>query len=147
MNSTTIESWEKDKVASLKRRGKIRQVSSLLSLFFSHPSVVVQNGVVLIFETGVQQYRYPYHLGYIRNLKDVLGPNPFTWWIPQRVPGDGLSYKVGKGLGEWKDRDSVWKRFGRSCRGWWSGGKKGWNEREKEKVSDDEGQGDSGETE
>ncbi|GAA5881369.1 hypothetical protein JCM16303_000150 [Sporobolomyces ruberrimus] len=68
VNSTTIENWEKDKVASLKRRGKIRQ------------------------------YRYPYHLGYVRNLKDVLGPNPFTWWIPQKAPGDGLSYKVGEGL-------------------------------------------------
>lgn len=29
MNSTTIEGWEKDKVASLKRRGKIRQVRVL----------------------------------------------------------------------------------------------------------------------
>jgi len=30
-NTTTIEGWEKDKAASLKRRGKIRQVRSLSS--------------------------------------------------------------------------------------------------------------------
>lgn len=30
-NTTTIESWEKDKVASLKRRGKIREVRRLTS--------------------------------------------------------------------------------------------------------------------
>jgi palmitoyltransferase len=37
-NATTIEGWEKDKVASLKRKGKIREVRSCLSRFsFSPP--------------------------------------------------------------------------------------------------------------
>ncbi|GAA6059464.1 hypothetical protein JCM10212_005403 [Sporobolomyces blumeae] len=67
-NATTIEGWEKDKAASLKRRGKIRE------------------------------YRYPYHLGYLGNLKDVLGPNVLSWCWPQRAPGDGLTYRVGAGI-------------------------------------------------
>ncbi|GAA5841627.1 hypothetical protein JCM5353_002753 [Sporobolomyces roseus] len=67
-NTTTIEGWEKDKAASLKRRGKIRQ------------------------------FKYPYHLGYVNNMKDVLGENPRSWWHPQKAPGDGLTYKVGEGL-------------------------------------------------
>ncbi|GAA6009425.1 hypothetical protein JCM11491_003552 [Sporobolomyces phaffii] len=83
-NSTTIEGWEKDKVASLKRRGKIRQ------------------------------YRYPYHLGYFENVKDVLGPNPFLWWCPQKAPGDGLTYQVGTGIESheqylWPPRDEFVK--------------------------------------
>ncbi|GAA5905286.1 DHHC family palmitoyltransferase [Sporobolomyces salmoneus] len=68
MNSTTIEGWEKDKVASLKRRGKIRQ------------------------------YRYPYHLGYLENVQAVLGKNVFMWWLPQGMEGDGKSFRVGKGI-------------------------------------------------
>ncbi|GAA5938503.1 DHHC family palmitoyltransferase [Sporobolomyces koalae] len=83
-NTTTIEGWEKDKVASLKRRGKIRQ------------------------------YRYPYHLGYWNNLKDVLGPNPWSWWFPQSAPGNGLTYKVGTGIDPheqllWPPRDEFVK--------------------------------------
>ncbi|GAA5967190.1 hypothetical protein JCM11641_000472 [Rhodosporidiobolus odoratus] len=66
-NTTTIEGWEKDKVASLKRRGKIRE------------------------------YRYPYHLGYLANLRAVLGDNILLWCLPQRAPGDGLSYPTAIG--------------------------------------------------
>ncbi|GAA5892632.1 hypothetical protein JCM5296_006180 [Sporobolomyces johnsonii] len=67
-NTTTIEGWEKDKAASLKRRGKIRE------------------------------YRYPYHLGYLANIQDVLGRNPLFWCWPQRAPGTGLKYRVGAGV-------------------------------------------------
>ncbi|GAA6037945.1 hypothetical protein JCM8097_009502 [Rhodosporidiobolus ruineniae] len=79
-NTTTIEGWEKDKVAALKRRGKIRE------------------------------YRYPYHLGYLSNLKAVLGSNPLLWCWPQRSPGDGLTYPtaIGTGLKDqllWPPRD------------------------------------------
>lgn len=35
INTTTIESWEKDKVATMIRRGKIREVR----LYFQSPSV------------------------------------------------------------------------------------------------------------
>ncbi|GAA5946917.1 hypothetical protein JCM3765_002074 [Sporobolomyces pararoseus] len=83
-NSTTIEGWEKDKVASLKRRGKIRQ------------------------------YRYPYHLGYLGNIQEVLGSNVWMWWLPQRMAGDGLTFRVGEGIESheqylWPPRDEFIK--------------------------------------
>ncbi|GAA6019421.1 hypothetical protein JCM10207_001380 [Rhodosporidiobolus poonsookiae] len=79
-NTTTIEGWEKDKVATLKRRGKIRE------------------------------YRYPYHLGYLSNLRAVLGSNPLLWCWPQPSPGDGLSYPTAIGTSTkdqlvWPPRD------------------------------------------
>ncbi|GAA5923042.1 hypothetical protein JCM1841_000291 [Sporobolomyces salmonicolor] len=67
-NTTTIEGWEKDKAASLKRRGKVRE------------------------------YRYPYHLGYLANMQDVLGRSPLLWCWPQRASGTGLKYRVGAGV-------------------------------------------------
>lgn len=39
-NTTTIEGWEKDKAASLKRRGKIRQVRPLSSPPSSHIKLI-----------------------------------------------------------------------------------------------------------
>ncbi|GAA5951325.1 hypothetical protein JCM8115_005119 [Rhodotorula mucilaginosa] len=79
-NTTTIESWEKDRAVSLKRRGKIRE------------------------------YRYPYHLGYVRNVQAVLGENPLWWMWPQPTPGNGLSFPVAIGTSpaqqlEWPPRD------------------------------------------
>ncbi|BGP23487.1 Palmitoyltransferase [Rhodotorula toruloides] len=66
-NTTTIESWEKDRAASLKRRGKIRE------------------------------YKYPYHLTYLQNIHSVLGKNSLFWCWPQPTPGDGLAYPVAPG--------------------------------------------------
>lgn len=40
-NTTTIESWEKDKVATLIRRGKIHEVNVQYSLFFVHPADII----------------------------------------------------------------------------------------------------------
>ncbi|KAL7342987.1 zf-DHHC-domain-containing protein [Rhodotorula toruloides] len=68
-NTTTIESWEKDRAASLKRRGKIRE------------------------------YKYPYHLTYLQNIQSVLGKNPLFWCWPQPTPGDGLAYPIAQGAG------------------------------------------------
>ncbi|ORY79295.1 DHHC palmitoyltransferase-domain-containing protein [Leucosporidium creatinivorum] len=71
MNTTTIEGWEKDKVATLRRKGKILE------------------------------FRYPYHLGFLANVQSVLGRNPIFWcWPQKRAPGDGLYYPVGKGVGK-----------------------------------------------
>ncbi|GAA6052390.1 hypothetical protein JCM3770_000219 [Rhodotorula araucariae] len=85
VNTTTIEGWEKDKAASLKRRGKIRE------------------------------YRYPYHLGYLANVRAILGRNPLLWCWPQRAPGDGLSYPIAAGTDEkdqlsWPPRDPLPRR-------------------------------------
>ncbi|AAW41653.2 hypothetical protein CNBB1070 [Cryptococcus deneoformans B-3501A] len=68
-NSTTIEGWEKDKVATLIRRGKIKEV------------------------------KYPYNIGIYKNIKSVLGPNPFLWLWPQKMQGDGLSFPVNPSAG------------------------------------------------
>ncbi|KAI9637964.1 Palmitoyltransferase PFA4 [Dioszegia hungarica] len=69
-NSTTIEGWEKDKVATLVRRGKIREI------------------------------KYPYNIGFLDNIKSVLGPNPLLWLWPQPMRGDGLSYPVNPEAGD-----------------------------------------------
>ncbi|WRT67380.1 uncharacterized protein IL334_004351 [Kwoniella shivajii] len=69
-NSTTIEGWEKDKVATLVRRGKIKEI------------------------------KYPYSIGLIQNVKSVLGPNPLLWLWPQPMRGDGLSFPVNPEAGD-----------------------------------------------
>ncbi|KDQ15704.1 hypothetical protein BOTBODRAFT_285774 [Botryobasidium botryosum FD-172 SS1] len=66
-NTTTIEGWEKDKVATLIRRGKIRDL------------------------------KFPYNLGIYRNICAVLGPSPLRWCWPQQVKGSGLSYPLAEG--------------------------------------------------
>ncbi|KZO96328.1 zf-DHHC-domain-containing protein [Calocera viscosa TUFC12733] len=71
-NTTTIEAWEKDKVAMLVRRGRIEKI------------------------------KFPYNLGLLQNMRYVLGASPLRWCVPSRkVQGDGLSYPVEAGTGEW----------------------------------------------
>ncbi|KAI0778969.1 zf-DHHC-domain-containing protein [Trametes elegans] len=79
-NSTTIEGWEKDKVATLVRRGRIREI------------------------------KFPYNLGMRRNIEAVLGPNPLLWCCPTVPPGNGLKYPIAEGDDspageEWPPRD------------------------------------------
>ncbi|WWD09908.1 hypothetical protein V865_008037 [Kwoniella europaea PYCC6329] len=69
-NSTTIEGWEKDKVATLVRRGKIKEI------------------------------KYPYSIGLVKNVKSVLGPNPLLWLWPQPMRGEGLSFPVNPDAGD-----------------------------------------------
>ncbi|KAG9119752.1 Palmitoyltransferase [Ceratobasidium sp. 392] len=66
-NQTTIEGWEKDKVATLIRRGKIREL------------------------------KFPYHLGTWTNVRAVLGERTWLWCWPQRMRGSGLSFPVAEG--------------------------------------------------
>ncbi|KAM5535856.1 hypothetical protein V8D89_010474 [Ganoderma adspersum] len=66
-NTTTIEGWEKDKVATLIRRGRIREI------------------------------KFPYNLGMRRNIDSVLGPNPLFWCCPNASPGNGLKYPLADG--------------------------------------------------
>ncbi|KAG9286704.1 hypothetical protein G9A89_012254 [Geosiphon pyriformis] len=63
-NTTTIESWEKEKVLTLVRRGKIKEI------------------------------KYPYDLGIILNIRSVLGDNPILWCWPTIISGDGLTYPI-----------------------------------------------------
>ncbi|RPD57081.1 palmitoyltransferase PFA4 [Lentinus tigrinus ALCF2SS1-6] len=78
-NSTTIEGWEKDKVATLVRRGRIREI------------------------------KFPYNLGVRRNIDSVLGPSPLMWCCPTVPPGNGLKYPLADGDDsageEWPPKD------------------------------------------
>lgn len=65
-NSTTIEGWEKDKVATMVRRGQIQEV------------------------------KFPYDLGIRRNIESVLGRNPLLWCCPTVTPGSGLKYELAE---------------------------------------------------
>ncbi|TFY61142.1 hypothetical protein EVJ58_g4697 [Rhodofomes roseus] len=65
--STTIEGWEKDKVATLVRRGKIHEI------------------------------KFPYNLGLWRNICSVLGDSPLWWCWPTVTPGTGLKYQLAEG--------------------------------------------------
>jgi hypothetical protein len=89
-NSTTIEGWEKDRVATMVRRGKIREVKYpyVSGHFVRLPCV--WTGLLLNYNVGAQD------LGLIANMKSVLGPNPLFWLWPQSARSDGLSYPVSK---------------------------------------------------
>ncbi|KAG5647742.1 hypothetical protein DXG03_008465 [Asterophora parasitica] len=66
-NSTTIEGWEKDKVATMVRRGKLQEV------------------------------KFPYNLGRRKNIESVLGKNVLFWCWPGPAPGNGLKYELAQG--------------------------------------------------
>ncbi|EST07600.2 Zinc finger, DHHC-type, palmitoyltransferase [Kalmanozyma brasiliensis GHG001] len=69
VNQTTIESWEKERVATMVRRGRVRKI------------------------------KYPYDLGVWRNVREVLGSSPLMWCLPGRGGvGEGLEYDVANGL-------------------------------------------------
>lgn len=70
-NMTTIESSEKERSATMRRRGQIRHV------------------------------RFPYDLGWRANIQAVLGDKPLWWCWPQSMQGTGLSYPVSDELSEW----------------------------------------------
>ncbi|KAG6900521.1 hypothetical protein C0993_009474 [Termitomyces sp. T159_Od127] len=77
-NSTTIEGWEKNKVATLVRRGKLHEV------------------------------KFPYNLGWKRNVKSVLGTNILLWCWPRHPSGNGLKYEMvdsDDGLVIWPPED------------------------------------------
>ncbi|KAI9490160.1 zf-DHHC-domain-containing protein [Zychaea mexicana] len=63
-NQSTIEGWERSKVNRLIRRGKISPV------------------------------KYPFDVGFYRNICLVMGNNPLLWLWPQQVRGDGLTFPV-----------------------------------------------------
>ncbi|KAG6889989.1 hypothetical protein C0995_012949 [Termitomyces sp. Mi166 len=77
-NSTTIEGWEKDKAATLVRRGKLHEV------------------------------KFPYNLGWKRNVHSVLGTNMLLWCWPRPAIGNGLKYEMADsdvGLVVWPPND------------------------------------------
>ncbi|KAK0525571.1 Palmitoyltransferase [Tilletia horrida] len=71
--TTTIESSERDRVRTMVRRGRIREI------------------------------RYPFDLGAYANICAVLGPTPLHWVIPglRTQRGDGLMYDCRQGTPSW----------------------------------------------
>ena len=61
-NTTTIESWEVDRVHKQIRRGIVPYT------------------------------RYPFDIGFWGNVTSVLGRNPLYWAVPAPLPGDGLDF-------------------------------------------------------
>ncbi|SAM02577.1 hypothetical protein [Absidia glauca] len=81
---TTIEAWERSKVKSLIKRGKIEYVSATNTVLLSNHSLVY----------SLLKVAFPYDLGSYRNIASVLGPNPLLWLFPRASQGDGLSYTL-----------------------------------------------------
>ncbi|KAH8555611.1 DHHC palmitoyltransferase-domain-containing protein [Umbelopsis sp. PMI_123] len=63
-NTTTIEGWERGQTVTVKYKGKIRKI------------------------------KHPYNTGKINNIRAVLGPNAFLWFVPQQMIGDGLMFPI-----------------------------------------------------
>ncbi|KAJ3195545.1 Palmitoyltransferase [Irineochytrium annulatum] len=78
-NTTTIENSENNKIDDLVRMGKISSDS-----------------------------RYPYDLGWFRNLQAVLGKNVLLWWMPQAAEGDGIHYAVNPKLDGGEEKRITW---------------------------------------
>jgi len=70
-NTTTIEGWEKDKAAVLRRKGRIKEI------------------------------KYPYDLGCMRNIKATMGDKVMFWCWPQTAKGDGMHYEAGRDVSKW----------------------------------------------
>jgi palmitoyltransferase len=96
-NSTTIEGWEKDKVATLVRRGKISEVSVYSSRHPPSPLLTDDHFPLCAF----LQIKFPYNLGLRRNITSILGDNPLMWCCPTVTPGTGLKYQLANGDGKW----------------------------------------------
>ncbi|KAH7105036.1 zf-DHHC-domain-containing protein [Auriculariales sp. MPI-PUGE-AT-0066] len=68
-NTTSIEGMEKDKVATLVKRGKIRSV------------------------------KFPYSISVLENIRSVLGPVSLLWcWPTEQVQGSGVRFFVSDGV-------------------------------------------------
>ncbi|KAJ7070731.1 zf-DHHC-domain-containing protein [Mycena amicta] len=75
-NTTTIERWEKDKVATMVRRGRIQEI------------------------------KFPYNIGTRRNIDSILGKNAWLWCWPTRTPGSGLKYEITSSADSISDQES-----------------------------------------
>ncbi|KAI7849007.1 DHHC palmitoyltransferase-domain-containing protein [Circinella umbellata] len=66
-NQSSVESWERSKVKTLIKRGKILPI------------------------------KYPFDIGFYRNICTVLGNNPLLWLWPKQPTSDGLVFSVRSG--------------------------------------------------
>ncbi|ORX94705.1 zf-DHHC-domain-containing protein [Basidiobolus meristosporus CBS 931.73] len=70
VNTTTIEGWENEKIDEMVSKGRIDK----------------------------EKVQFPYHLGAMKNIKQVLGDDPKWWLWPAPAPGNGINYPVAEGL-------------------------------------------------
>jgi palmitoyltransferase len=99
-NSTTIEGWEKDKVATMVRKGQILEVRLPLDMLLGTSLICLQ-------------VKFPYDLGTKRNIKAVLGNNPLLWCLPHPMLGNGLRFDIAEHAGKWENvsqRDREYER-------------------------------------
>ncbi|KAI9034529.1 DHHC palmitoyltransferase-domain-containing protein [Hyaloraphidium curvatum] len=68
VNTTTIETFEKERMDKLVEKGRL----------------------------PAERARVPYDLGWYRNFKQVLGSNPWLWFLPQAPEGDGIQFEVNE---------------------------------------------------
>lgn len=105
-NTTTIEGWEKDKVATMVRKGKIHEVSTcLLYLCFRLMNLSLIDQVSICM-TSTSSPSGPYSIHYIfqnlgrrKNIESVLGNDWVLWCWPTIPPGTGLKYEIAEGDG------------------------------------------------
>ena len=106
-NTTTIEGWEKDKVATLIRRGKIREVRSSYfckALHADIPSLPRSNSPMYVQSiiSAIHPIIFAHqNLGIKENLYSVLGPSPLYWPFPIKEMSSGLKFRIADGEGKW----------------------------------------------
>jgi hypothetical protein len=88
-NTTTIEGWERGQTVTVKYKGKIRKVCFHPLNVYYVPERLPQLYVLLSW-----QIKHPYNTGKINNIRAVLGPNAFLWFLPQQMIGDGLMFPI-----------------------------------------------------
>jgi palmitoyltransferase ZDHHC6 len=94
-NTTTIERWEKDKAATLVRRGTLREIK--------FPYVPR-----LLFHAGSYAEPIVQDLGRRKNIDAVLGSRPACWCCPGApARGDGLRFAVLASDGEWAELQAL----------------------------------------
>lgn len=70
-------------------------------------------GCGLWSNSGTCQVKFPYDLGFYRNVCAVLGPRFFLWCWPGEVAGNGLTFETGSSVGKLPDHywdDAVGKK-------------------------------------
>lgn len=77
-----------------------------------------------------RQFKYPYDLGPIANARTILGESVLWWCTPKKMRGDGLSFPVGKGIGEFFAENTLIESSTGTRHGGWEGVL--YNEREEE---------------
>lgn len=94
VQTTTIEGSEIDKVKKMVRRGKITEVSDILS----HVQATTKCCVQVV---------YPFNVGILANVTSTIGHTPIEWLFTGKPTGDGLSYPCAEDSGTFNKHSLV----------------------------------------